>query len=141
IFSYSPHFAKGLSVGGQRLYMEQYPPDLNDLWRQVSKIWNPVVREGLQTDENPSGWEPDNQLITVFARWVFPKNGLEFYTEFGRNDHNADWRDLRMQPDHNRAYLFGLIKSVSMSKNRLLAFAFELTHTEGTRSSYTRGLG
>lgn len=140
-FSYSPWFAKGLSVGAVRLYMDPYPTTQAEFRRQISKIFDSVTREGLQTDENPVGWEPDNQMITVFLRWFFPQSGFEFYTEYGRNDHNADWRDLRMQPDHMRAYLFGAIKSYELSDNRLLAINAEMIQTETTRSSYTRGLG
>jgi hypothetical protein len=52
----------------------------------------------------------DNQLLSVFARWMLPHSGAEIYTEFGREDHAYDFRDLVSEPDHTRSYMLGARK-------------------------------
>jgi hypothetical protein len=141
IAAYSPRFVRGLSIGGQRLFMETFPTQVSDFERHLQKMFNPFVREGLEPGANGSTWDPDNQMATVFMRWVHPKDGFELYAEYGRNDHNLNARDFRMQPDHLRAYSFGVIKTARISDSGLLGVNIELVQTESTRSSYTRGLG
>jgi hypothetical protein len=141
IVAYSPSFMKGFTIGGQRQFMEEYPTDFAELQRQITKMVNPFTKVSLQTEDNPRGWEPDNQMAAIFARYVLPKSGFEWYMEFGRNDHNADWRDFRMQPDHLSATVFGIIKTFDFSRDRLLAMNLELTKTESLRGAFTRGLG
>jgi hypothetical protein len=85
------------------------------------------------------GSDPDNQIMTAFARWQFPEAGFEVYGEYGRNDHYQNRRDLRLQPDHARAYMMGFIKVFEVSQNRLLAINAEVTQIEDMRSSIARG--
>ncbi|MEX2600114.1 MAG: capsule assembly Wzi family protein, partial [Balneolaceae bacterium] len=139
MLSYSPKFGPGLSVGAIRTFFHRYPSDFGEYRDQVSKIFEAAVRVGLQSEDNPSGHDPDNQVASVFARWVFPASGFEFYAEYGRNDHNVDLRDLRAQPDHHRAYLMGMLKSIHLPKNRLLAVGVEIMQSETPRASLTRG--
>jgi hypothetical protein len=68
---------------------------------------DPRFQEGLD-DRGVS----DNQLVSVFARWVLPKSGFEMHVEYGRDDHSADMRDLVQEPDHSRVYSFGARKVV-----------------------------
>ncbi len=139
MLSYSPRFAPGLSVGAIRTFFHRFPADFAEYWDQSSKIFEAAVRVGLQSEENPSGYDPDNQIASVFARWVFPEPGFELYAEYGRNDHNVDLRDFRAQPNHHRAYILGMLKSMDLPKNRLLAVGFEMMQSETPRASLLRG--
>lgn len=138
---YSPSFAKGLSLGVNRLFIEDYPEDSAMLFDQAVKVINPFFKETLIEIDPTLSAQPDNQMFSLFFRWAFPKNGFEFYGEFGRNDNNVDARDFRMQPDHDSAWLFGAVKSFDLGRNRLLAVSYEVTDLEGSRNSFTRGRG
>ena len=139
MFSYSPSFADGLSVGASRVFQERWPASFSDILSSFSKIFEPLTKEQLATEDNPTGYSLDNQMITVFARWIFPNQGLDVYGEFGRNDHNFNMRDFRALPNHHRAYLIGLIKTFQLSGERLLAVNYEMNQHEPPRSANILG--
>jgi hypothetical protein len=138
VVTYQPRFIKGFYIGGNRTYIEDYKETTSEKFKMAGKIFDFFTKSKLATEDNPTGQDPDNQMASLFFRWMFPKNQFELYGEFGRNDHNVDFRDLRMQPDHDRAYLFGFIKLFSFRKDQFLAVNFESTILDATRSSYTR---
>lgn len=139
--TYSPRFAKGLSVGAIRTFIHQYPEDFSAFRTQAAKLFESTVRVGLQDEDNPTGFDPDNQIASVFARWHFPDAGLEFYFEYGRNDHNINLRDFRNHINHHRAYLIGMQKTHTINKDRFLAAGIEIMQSETPRSSLLRGEG
>jgi hypothetical protein len=138
---YSPSFIKGLSVGANRLFIESHPKDIGILLDRTVKVINPFFKETLIAIDPTLNAQPDNQMLSLFFRWAFPKNGFELYGEFGRNDNNVDLRDFRMQPDHDSAWLLGVVKSYDMGQHGLLAVNYEVTNLEGSRNSYARGRG
>ncbi len=137
--TYAPRFIPGLSVGALRTFIHQYPVSFSEYRWQASKIYEAFVRTGLGTPGSPDGGDPDNQIASVFLRWVHPPAGVEIYAEYGRNDHNADLRDFRQQPNHHRAYTVGMIKTHPLPENRLLAIGMEITQQEAMRTTLTRG--
>jgi hypothetical protein len=56
---------------------------------------------------NP-GPNAENQVASVFGRWLFPKAGVEAYAEFAREDGNVSYRHLLVEPDHDAGYVVGL---------------------------------
>jgi len=52
----------------------------------------------------------DNQLASVFFRWVFPHSGFEVYGERGYEDVFYDLREFIENLDHDREYMLGLQK-------------------------------
>lgn len=139
LFSYSPSFASGLSLGVSRVFQESWPTSFSQISSEVFKIFEPFIKSKLATEDNPSGYSVDNQMATVFGRWVFPDAGLDTYFEFGRNDHNYDLRDFRALPNHHRAYVLGFIKTFHLSRNRILAVNYEMTQHEPPRSANILG--
>lgn len=137
--AYSPWFAENFSTGFVRTYFHPFPKSFSEYRYQASKLLDAITRKGLSSEENPGGHDPDNQVISVFFRYFIPASGFEAYSEFGRNDHNANLRDFRAHPDHQRAYTFGLIKTFQLSGERLLAINLEINQLETNRTSLTRG--
>lgn len=137
--AWSPSFADGLTLGFNRLFMDRYPQGLDAKWNQAKRVFESLIKENLATEENPEGQTDSNQMASIFYRWVFPGWGLETYGEFGRNDYNRDWRDFRMQPNHHRAYMMGILKSVELSGDRILSLNAEITQLNTSRTSFTRG--
>lgn len=137
--SYSPRFIPGLSAGVLRTFIHPFPDSFSEYHRQASKIYEAFVRTGIGTPGLPDGYDPDNQVISAFLRWLHPQAGFEIYTEYGRNDHNVDLRDFRGQPNHHRAYTVGMIKTIDLPMNRLLSVGIEINQLEAMRTTLTRG--
>jgi len=61
----------------------------------------------------------DNQLASVFFRWVFPHSGFELYGERGYEDQFYDLRDFIQDPDNEREYTLGFQKTLIRANNTL----------------------
>jgi hypothetical protein len=129
---YSPPFAENLHIGISRVlhhYREEgcnIPDpewDLNcDIFpvpsqKQVAfdpfAIFKPLPRidadqyEGFRDE---SHYQDANGLSSIFFRWVWPESNAEIYGELYKEDRNYNFRDLITQPQHARAYTFGIRK-------------------------------
>jgi hypothetical protein len=104
-----PRGAPGLYLGAGRLSYEYIPPGGLGAGDFLS-ILQPFQKRKLVTPANPSGDDSADQMLELFARWVFPQVGFEVYGEWGRNDHAADTRDFVLEPDHASAMLAGFRK-------------------------------
>ena len=49
-----------------------------------------------------------DQVYSIFARWVFPQDGVEVYFEWARTTFPRSPRDFVLAPDHSRGYTVGL---------------------------------
>jgi hypothetical protein len=49
-----------------------------------------------------------DQLMSLFFRWVEPKNHFEFYGEWGRAEFPVSLRDFLVHANHSQAYTLGL---------------------------------
>ena len=58
-----------------------------------------------------------------------PRSGFEVYAEYGREDHNADRRDLTLEPDHDASYLFGFQKVWRRTSSHLWSVHAELLNS------------
>jgi len=52
----------------------------------------------------------ENQLASIFFRWVFPHSGLEVFGERGYEDQFFDLREFIENLDHDREYMVGFQK-------------------------------
>jgi hypothetical protein len=110
VVDYTPRWLPRLSVGFSRVQLQ--------VWKDLRfRDWFPFIqsfeKKNLSGEwyEDPLGDNPlDNQLASVFARWVFPESGLELYGEFAREDHENSWEMVIREPDHSSAVLLGLQK-------------------------------
>ncbi|HXT16674.1 MAG TPA: hypothetical protein VN706_13635 [Gemmatimonadaceae bacterium] len=80
----------------------------------------------------------DNQLASLFARAVFPASGVEVYGEFGRDDRNADRRDLTLEPDHVSGYMLGMQKVWASGSRSFTVLRGELLNTRVTHLALAR---
>jgi len=141
---FQPRGIDGLELGGARFFHALWPKE--GIPRSYfSKAFGAVFKIGQITPpESPAGPDAgvdDNQLASFFARWVFPKSGVEVYGEYGREDHNYDRRDLAQEPDHSRTYGLGIRKVVSVDSAHLTAFRAEMINYEEPTLARNRGEG
>lgn len=108
--TFTPRFAPGLEVGGARFYHLAWPETGLGV-REFAKLLDPFTKSSLpDVDGGGSRAQPDNQLLSVFARWVLPGTGVEVWGEYGREDHSWDLLDFYLEPDQQAAYVLGVRK-------------------------------
>jgi hypothetical protein len=106
--TYEPRWIPRLYVGLGRYFVQ--PSELT--LSKLLAVFEPFEAKGLTSRFGPTGDNPrDNQLASVFWRWVFPEVGLEIYGEWAREDYNWSWWSTIREPDRSQAYLLGLQKT------------------------------
>ncbi len=130
---FTPRGIPGFELGGGRFFHTPWSDgglEARDFFRPFESFY--LARNaGSQTQD-------ENQLASVFARWVLPRSGLEVYGEFGKEDRNADFRDLLLEPEHNGGYLLGFRKAWALSPSRLLTLGGEVMNTQVSHLARTR---
>lgn len=102
---FQPGGMRGVELGGTRffhmlrdrfvLHRSDFTLPFSFLLRSGNSAQQQLVARG------------DNQLASVFARFVSPSDGMEIYAEFGREDYSASVRQFLQFPDHDSGYLIG----------------------------------
>jgi hypothetical protein len=116
----------GLTLGFSRAYSRTLPPEG---WSLGDYLTEPFA----QPLSNKFGdtFAADNDMASIFARWVFPASELEVYGEFARDDLWDGSVHLLMAPEHSGAITFGLQKlqrlSSDLDDQRRLRVAGEIT--------------
>jgi hypothetical protein len=144
-----PRGLTGLELGGSRFFHSIWPT--SGIPRSYfTKVFQGLLKKNLKADpiEDPrlptgslSQGISDNQLVSIFARWVLPHSGFEIHTEYGRDDHSYDFRDLQQEPDHSRSYSIGARKVFNSSAERLTAARVEILNFQLPQLSRYRGEG
>lgn len=128
---------EGLTLGAARVFYALVPEDgiaLGDYFL----IFRTPDNDDLFSEPNTVGDDRRDQLVSLFARWVFPESGFELWTEWGRNDHNENLRDYFLHAEHTQAYTLGLQKTLEPNDETLISLLAELTHLQGPADSGVR---
>lgn len=100
-FTYEPSFAPGLYLGAGRTYVETWSILRSD--------------HGLSALQPPGDYGTNvpgnNQLLTLWARWVMPESHFETYLEWGRDD-SGTFAGLMRTGDATSAFTVGFQKLV-----------------------------
>lgn len=72
------------------------------------------------------------QILSLFGRWVFPRDGLEVYAEWARHELPEDFGDFLEYPNHTQGYTLGMqwAGHVAGPAGSLLRLQTELTYLE-----------
>ncbi len=125
--TYGPRWTPGLTFGLARTMLQPWD---GLRFRDYFSIFQSFSKKGLESWYGTGGDNPlDNQLASVFGRWVFPEAGLEIYAEWAREDHNWTWWSFVREPDWSQAWLLGLQKAFRAG-GRLVRVHAELTHLQ-----------
>jgi hypothetical protein len=119
---YEPAFARGLFLGINRMYMSYATSD--------QSLTDYVLSPYLNVRDNTAA---ENQLLSIYARWVHPGVGFEVYAEWAREDHWADIHDLIREPDHSQAYMLGFQKVGKWRGGNVRWFG-ELAHLQAAQT-------
>lgn len=122
-----PRGLPGLELGVSRFFHSPWPAE-GIPPSYFTKPFENILKNRLKGAPGflDPGTAPENQLLSGFARWVFPSAGFEMYAEYGREDHSWDKRDFVQEPDHARSYGLGLRKSFGRRPELLDGLTVEL---------------
>ncbi|MCH7475639.1 MAG: hypothetical protein IIA27_13335, partial [Gemmatimonadetes bacterium] len=137
VFNFEPKPLPGFYVGATRVFMIDIPAGGLDLGDYVLVLQG-LTKSSQATADNPLGDDERDQLISLFVRWLLPESGFEVYVEWARNDHNADVRDVLLEPGHSEAYTVGFQKVVVLADGRYARLRGELTHLERAKTTILR---
>jgi len=104
---FQPRGMPGLEVGLARFF---HVP--NAVGEPSGDFWKKPFFVFFQKNEISRGdtLGAENQLASVFFRWVFPHSGFEVYGERGYEDQFYDFREFIENLDHDREYMLGFQK-------------------------------
>jgi len=128
VASITPRGFDNLEIGGTRFFHTLWP-DSGLTTHDFLRPFEGILLTSVASEIGGSGQEPDNQLASLFARLVAPRNWFELYVEYGREDHNIDLRDLTLEPDHDAAYVIGFQKALRLRDSSLIAFHAEIVNS------------
>jgi hypothetical protein len=97
----------------------------------------PLLKSRQKTPDNPTGGDTQDQMASVFVRWVLAESGLELYGEWAKGDHNEELYDLMVSPEHGSGYLVGLQKIASHTSERTWRIKMEMLLLGAPRSTFT----
>ncbi|HEX2721382.1 MAG TPA: hypothetical protein VHM24_00590 [Gemmatimonadaceae bacterium] len=145
-----PRGLKGLELGGSRFFHSIWP-NSGIPSSYFTKFLQGFIKKNIAADRFvdpriPGGTTEgrgisDNQLISVFGRWVLPHSGFEIHAEYGRDDHSYDVRDLTQEPEHSRVYSLGARKVIRSRPNVLTAGRIEIMNFQVPQIVRYRGEG
>jgi hypothetical protein len=132
VISYTPKWVPGLFIGITRSFMI-YHDDMGNF---------PVISPTNKKNPNGGNEIPQggDQLMSTFIRWVLPKEHAEIYFEYGREDHSYNFRDFILEPNYDRAYIFGFRKLIPLTAHpdQYIQFHLEVTQLEQNRTNTQR---
>lgn len=134
----------GLELGGSRFF--HTPRDSTGItWDDLSLPWQNLLKSHLPAESDTAILGDvrsifENQLGSLFVRWAPPRSGFEFYSEFGREDFNANLRDVMLNPDHASTLNVGFRKAW-LGRENLTAVRAEFFNYEAPSTGRRRGEG
>lgn len=134
---YQPSFLKNISFGINRSlqsYKNQLPTDF------VQKNI-PVLGAFFGSTDVARDTFPQDQTVSIYTKWMFPKSHAELYYQFAYNDAKANWRDLWLDMSHSTAYILGFKKLFILKDQKYLDLGMEVMKLGQTPSYLHRNAG
>jgi hypothetical protein len=118
-----PRGVPGLEIGVARFFHVPYTAA-----QPNASFWKKPFRAFFLKNEFAQGDSVglDNQLASIFFRWVFPGSGLEIFGERGYEDQFYDLREFLQDLDHAREYMLGFQKVLGARSGTLDVLKAEL---------------
>ncbi len=134
---YQPSFLKNISFGINRSlqsYKDRLPTDF------VQKNI-PVLSAFFGSTDAARDTFPQDQTVSIYTKWMFPKSHAELYYQFAYNDAKANWRDFWLDMSHSTAYILGFKKLFILKNERYLDLGMEVIKLGQTPSYLHRNAG
>ncbi|MEH6305208.1 capsule assembly Wzi family protein [Olivibacter sp. CPCC 100613] len=141
--SYQPKWLPGFSLGFNTVFTVNHKDMGNKLGDYLPFFPSNSMNENFDPDDinNVADQAAQDVNASVFFRWLIPEAQFEIYGEYARNDRSYDLRDLAVQLNHSRSYMFGLRKMFPVriiDQQDLFEVAFEMTQLEQSKNADIR---
>lgn len=140
--SYSPPRNPALSIGFARAVygtVDKWSTVPGRILRSFSNPGRPNNRPPSDSSEYPGG---EDQVYSLFARWVSPPDGFESYIEWSRTELPSGLRDIFLAPNHTQGYTLGLQWRKPVAPHaRTVRVQAEVTTLEQSATFRDRGIG
>jgi hypothetical protein len=134
--TYTPVFFKNLYLGFNRVFHTFTPKKLTDFKQDYLLVLNSLFRNQYRDDNSPI-----DQLLSVYTKYVFPKNNAEIYFEYGLNDGSSNLRELLTDLSHSSASILGIRKIQQVNSKNFITITAEATRISQTPSYLLRNAG
>lgn len=104
VLTYHPKWVPGLFIGLTKS-LSFYGKDMETRLKDILPVFYPMSKKNNPVPELPSIVK--DQRASVFIRWLLVKENAEIYWEYGKEDHAYNLRDLTLQLEYTRSYIFG----------------------------------
>ncbi len=105
--TYHPKWVPGLFLGFTRSF-QIYHSDMGHHFYDYLPVFGAVEKAAVGNAATDA--RRQDQLLSLFMRWVWEKTHGEIYAEFGREDHAWNTRDFLLEAAHSAAYIVGIQK-------------------------------
>jgi hypothetical protein len=143
--SFQPKFISGLYLGFNR--MNQFYNDKNDsttvgFFNKYAPAASAFFKKKLNTQiDAPGQDDAQDQVASVFMRFLMPREKFEIYFEYGYNDFKANLRDFIQDIQHSTAFVVGF-KKILPSRNRYTySLSGEIVQMSQSNSYLVRNAG
>ncbi len=134
--TYTPTFFKNLHFGINRVFHTFTPNNSTNFKKDYLLVLNSLFRNQYRDDNSPI-----DQLLSVYSKFVFPRNNAEIYFEYGLNDGSSNLRELLTDLSHSSASIFGIRKIQQVNKKNFLTISAEANRMSQTTSYLLRNAG
>jgi hypothetical protein len=134
---YQPSFLKNISFGINRSlqsYKDRLPTDF--IQKNI-----PVLGAFFGSTDAARDTFPQDQTVSIYTKWMFPKSHAELYYQFAYNDAKANWRDFWLDMSHSTAYILGFKKLFILKDEKYLDLGMEVIKLGQTPSYLHRNAG
>jgi len=115
VVSYHPKWVPGLFLGFTRSF-QIYSKDMGNHFYDYLPVFGAV--EKVSVGNAATDARRQDQLLSLFIRWYWPRAHGEIYAEYGREDHAWNLRDFFLEPDHSAAYIVGINKLFALKRRK-----------------------
>ncbi len=140
-----PKFIPGLYLGFNRalqFYGNKEDSSTVGFFNRYTPALSAFFKKKINTQiDAPGESDGQDQIASVFMRFVFPKEHFEMYFEYGYNDFKANTRDLIQDAQHASAYTAGFKKLVKTSQQVYYNISGEIVQMAQSSNYVVRNSG
>jgi hypothetical protein len=131
IVTWQPKWVPGLFLGFDQS-SQTYERDLSGI-----KDYFPLFSWFKKSSAPDNAINKQDQLSSVFMRWLWPQEHAEIYFEYGQYDNSKDLEQQLLSPNDERAYIFGVRKIVpfNRARNENIMIGIEATQLQGNSAA------
>ena len=134
LLTFRPALDSGLTLGLSRLVMARAASKLAVIQHALDVVFQyQPIQPASDTAATGRSYQNTDQLISLFARWVFPASGFETYVEWSRLELPRSIHEFLELPQNTQGYTLGLQWAGAQPRGSHLRLQGEVTYLEQTQ--------